>query len=340
MTNKRQPVSIRAMLEGEGRDARLYRDTLLWLLLHGYAPHDVGFNITDLGNWLIDNNRDLRKEFAGEPLRKSLRLHTKRSYITSCVKTMVTMGLLAEAGRTQAQKNRLETTIYCQTIYGELFAKILKAYDEKGESRKLAQQYALRSFEAFFDASGRVVSALTARTINELTSQSKFTEDVPVLEMISMFVLYDEDPVERLFRFLRGWEPFSGIFTKNLRQTESPAMEEALLEIKLRLEGETDKHAGKAWRFERSRCNADRSIAVLDIICEKCKKHYPLGVHLIQLLDSRLTGKRTVDGTWQPRKGDCILCGARQSTHPTFTLSPFWETAIGIPKTSRWAGKD
>ena len=82
-------------------DFALPMEILMW----GSDKFDE-FRFTELGNWLIENHRPFKDEFAGSHTRRSYRLHSKRSYIKSRMEDLVRLGLIRKHGTAKAEKNR------------------------------------------------------------------------------------------------------------------------------------------------------------------------------------------------------------------------------------------
>jgi hypothetical protein len=104
--------------DSTSKDARLLYD----IFRYGYGVKSLeGFKITELINWLLDNNHDLRNDDEIKHQRKSHRVIVKRSYIQRRLDYLIRNDCIMQTGSVDSEKNGEKTPLYQFTpflIYG------------------------------------------------------------------------------------------------------------------------------------------------------------------------------------------------------------------------------
>jgi hypothetical protein len=96
--------------------------------------NNEGFRFSDLGNWLIANNREFSNYYTDSKNRTppNVRLANNRQRIEKLIDGLVTLGLLKVSSFVEAEKNRREPIeIYNFSIEGLFLSWILKATDDE-----------------------------------------------------------------------------------------------------------------------------------------------------------------------------------------------------------------
>jgi hypothetical protein len=128
----------------------LTRDILSWYIKNFKQGNRIAeFRFTDLANWLIDHHRTFIEQFENSHIRKSYRLHTKRSYIKGRLKELINSGFIDNTGLVKAQKNDSDTQLYCFTKQGCTFAWLVETKFSIGDARKSALEMFLSELSDF-----------------------------------------------------------------------------------------------------------------------------------------------------------------------------------------------
>lgn len=107
--------------------------------------NNEGFRFTDLGNWLIKNNREFYNYYTDSKKRTppNIRLANNRQRIQKLIDGLVTLGLLKISSFVEAEKNRREhIEIYNFSMEGLFLSWLLKAGDEEISSKQSSETIA------------------------------------------------------------------------------------------------------------------------------------------------------------------------------------------------------
>lgn len=310
------------ILKADDRDAALCRDILSWVI-NTSNPTVTGdykkFRFSELGNWLIDNHKLFRQEFASSRLPKSYRLHSRRNFIQDKIDFLIDLGLIYKEGTVKAEKNNSRVPIYSFSKEAILLGYLIKARMHKGEKRRTAINTILSSF-SFFDPGNsqhRVLSIFVKKCMEREVFGNLEDDNV-------LYVLISCLPDQRLFGVLRQLvflhTKLKDIFVESIKELNEIDRELVLFQIKLDVEREVTFFASKEWEIMRLKNIQDLANVILQGFCDKCDKVYQFKYDLFQFLD--LPDTRTINIDQRPKIQtiNCIKCGAKNA----MDLIPSW----------------
>jgi hypothetical protein len=76
------------------------------------------FRFTELANWLLENNIQLRNELQSSHYTKSYKLHSKTSFIAARLDRVIDEGIIEIIGNVEAEKNKVPVPLYRFTQSG------------------------------------------------------------------------------------------------------------------------------------------------------------------------------------------------------------------------------
>ncbi len=141
------------------KDSLMYQDILKYGVKH---PYENGFRVTEVANWLMRNNLEMKNYYVDNKSRTPIcaRVGYRRQRIQSCLQNLTRLGLLIEKEKVKAEKNNELTSLYDFTQEGYLLGaiisvevehvfNILKSYSDINDSFILA--FIIRFFKKEFE---------------------------------------------------------------------------------------------------------------------------------------------------------------------------------------------
>jgi hypothetical protein len=108
------------------------------------------YDVTSIGNWLLEHHQPFINEFANSHTKPSYRLQSRRTYIKNRINDLVELELMRLAGTTQSEKNNTDKQLYSFTKEGYIFAWLLEAkYAKDKERRAVAAVFFKRTVYIF-----------------------------------------------------------------------------------------------------------------------------------------------------------------------------------------------
>ena len=106
------------------KDSLMYQDILEYGIKH---CDEHGFRLTELANWLMRNNLEMKNYYVDNKSRTPIcvRVGYRRQRIQSCLQNLIRLGLLIEKDKVKAKKNNELTSLYDFTREGYLLSAIL-----------------------------------------------------------------------------------------------------------------------------------------------------------------------------------------------------------------------
>jgi hypothetical protein len=106
------------------KDSLMHQDILEYGIKHCDGH---GFRLTELANWLMRNNLEMKNYYVDNKSRTPIyaRVGYRHQRIQSCLQNLIRLGLLIEKGKVKAQKNNELTSLYDFTREGYLLSAIL-----------------------------------------------------------------------------------------------------------------------------------------------------------------------------------------------------------------------
>jgi hypothetical protein len=295
------------------KEALLYQDIIQYFHKTGESKS----KFTDIGRWLIENNKEFRHEYDRD-LRFSSKQNTTIRYalekrkdrINNKIKDLVQLGLLDNTEKTRASKIGTPIPLYALTGEGYFIHLLLERQKpDKGDviNSDLYDliQYNLGRFD-FLRAS------ILSKIYEGLKDRGSFIEAIDVLES----VLLTENKMQTIFEciiktgalipphkiankslFWEYYEVNKAVVNKLDEETRS----KYYFSLKLALEREIAlQHPSREWENLMIENIGDHSALVLYGRCKSCKEEYPV----------------LVDGPeywWGDSLGDCSKCNGKRT---------------------------
>lgn len=160
-----QPEQIEAKDEDYRREIRLFRDILRFIRtmdeetkdkrelagicnIEGFDFKET-FKIRTLCNWLLENNVDLRNEFANQRMAKTYRAHAISSRISTRLKKLTDLGLISiDDEEIESERNGEKTYQYYVERNGFLIVSLLNLqnFDRSSNQYKRILEFVLNRF--------------------------------------------------------------------------------------------------------------------------------------------------------------------------------------------------
>jgi hypothetical protein len=111
--NRAQKISI--VFENKNESQAL-RDILsMYIQSLGQNKSVQEYDVTSIGNWLLEHHQPFINEFASSHTKPSYRLQSRRTYIKNRISDLVELELMRLAGTTQSEKNNTDKQLYAFT---------------------------------------------------------------------------------------------------------------------------------------------------------------------------------------------------------------------------------
>jgi hypothetical protein len=332
-------------------DLALPREILMW----GSDKSDE-FRFTELGNWLIENHRPFKDEFAGSHTRRSYRLHSKRSYIKSRMEDLVRLGLIQKHGTAKAEKNRSDIPIYKLTFGGVIVGAILVASktSQASSTQNSATARAVLLISAYLKLN-KVSTFLFLSNFFAKCEQEQRYGDYGFIHLLR--VLFSHFTGEFNLRQARIavmciptlYEDLEDIFFQTLNELDEQTRKLLLLQFKMDVEAdysykyEMDIEIAKEWEIMRFENIQNYSKVTLSGYCQECKLSYPFVMDIFSFI--RLPDIFAVEHGIDPdtqqieestavvQKIDCFRCGKKNC----LVIIPNWYTVAKVhPMKASW----
>ena len=353
-------VTIHDLLlpNGDSGDFALLRDILMW----GSEKFDE-FRFTELGNWLIENHRPFKDEFAGSHVRRSYRLHSKRNYIKSRLEDLVGLGLIEQHGTAKAERNQSDIPIYKFTIGGIIVGAILvasKTY-QQGSTQNGATARATFLIAEYLKHN-KVSTFLFLSNFFAKCEHERRYGDYSFIHMLRVFFSYLYHTGEFNLRQARLavmciptlYEDLEEIFFQTLNDLDEQTRTLLLLQFKMDVEGDysykhqMDTEIVREWELVRFENIQNYSKVTLSGYCKECKLSYPFVMDIFAFI--RLPDIFAVEYGIDPdtmqieestavsQKIDCFKCGKKSC----LILIPNWYAFDKVYplKASQYATRD
>lgn len=288
-------------MENRTPDGMLYQDFYRFAMEKGLQP----FKFTELANWLLDNNINLRNEFADSHIPKSYRVHCKSSYIKTRLNNMIRAREIEGTEKTKAQKNNQVISLYTYTLHSFLVALSLydnlkdKKYDNlRAKHRSIFYNLA----KSQLDSDYSIENEFYSKFLDKLYERADFEDFVTIS---SPFIQsYRSSVFTLVFPWLDSGDAFgfdqimvggnnilkkpeiSSIVLETLNEFETESKILLLFQMKFGIE---DHYYGllSSREFEKLRIknigNANR--ITVQIKCSKCESFIPISADVNDLLE-------------------------------------------------------
>ncbi len=129
-------ITIPGILNKGNPNTQIYRDIFRFITLKSKENFEnksdprkyfsnSEFRVRELINWLLENNREMRKEFWGAKQSMSYKAHSKTPYVTTRLEVLDELDLIKVAKKAPSLRNKSETEVYELSHYGVLIALML-----------------------------------------------------------------------------------------------------------------------------------------------------------------------------------------------------------------------
>lgn len=280
-------VPINKIFSSEDADARFYRDILFWSTLR---ERGRPFKLTELGNWLLENNTDLRNEFTGSHIPRSYRLHSKRKYFQARLEYLVDNKILQALGTEKSAKNQSQTTVYDFTELGYYLGKCLIAtrtpeVNIESAIGQLIQEKITHNSK--YDSS---IAAFWNILLRRAQEQGFFVKLNQRFRIIGQFFphSFETDTIRQLVYAGSNYSPLMAEFIiETLKECESELKDLVLFQMKLFFEGETPVNVTREYERLRLANITNLQTVVLQGYCGGCKERYPVALNIFEVLPIR-----------------------------------------------------
>lgn len=271
------------------------------------------FRLTRIGNWLIENNKVFRKEFEGTRVRKSYRLHSKRTYIKHRLEDLVEIDLIIDAGTIQSEKNKTDTDLYKCSIPGFIIGATL-CLDNPDKNIKNISMILLCIFWFYqlirFDRSAFAIlrDMMIPLGIREAARLYKKL----ATEMISCLYEGNYDILLEAILFSKANDKAFHEGILRILSIRSPDDRKLIyIDLKQYVEskfGGMAFIATKEWEILRQKNFDNYSMVTVAAVCSKCEQSFPLSFSLDEYLEMPMKDKSEFL-CYQPV--NCIKCKSK-----------------------------
>jgi hypothetical protein len=281
-------------------DGMLYQDFYRFAMEKGLQP----FKFTELANWLLDNNINLRNEFADSHIPKSYRVHCKSSFIKTRLNNMIRAREIEGTEKTKAQKNNQVISLYTYTLHSFLVALSLydnlkdKKYDDlRAKHRSIFYNLAKSQLDSDYCVENEFYSKFLdklyeqANFENFVTISSTFMEGFRSSVHTLIFPWLDYGDAYGFDQGMVGGnkilkEPqISSVVLETLNELDPESRELLFFQLKFGIE---DHYYGRCStkEFEKLRIKniSNENQVTIQTKCSKCGSCFPVTVNLDDLL--------------------------------------------------------
>ena len=243
------------------------------------------YDVTSIGNWLLNYHQPFVNEFSKSHTKPSYRLQSKRTYIKNRINDLVQLGLMKSTGTTQSEKNNTDKQLYAFTKEGYIFAWLLEAkYAEDKNRRAIAIENFFRELSTYSIDSNSSFTFCFVKYVERCSEEGVFAEDI-----IELFPI-----TENYFRFFRLLflcglytnEKSSRIILEIIQELDEETKD--LIKCQLKLDIESNYYDGmgasKDWEIARSDNIQNYDVVTLQGYCLECKMMWPHIMDLFQFL--------------------------------------------------------
>lgn len=293
LTNK--PLQKISILFEDKNNALACRNILSWYAKLTEKKKVINeFDVTEIGNWLLDNHLPFVKEFSGSHIINAYRLQSKRTYIKSRLDELVRLGLIEVIGKRLAEKGVVEKNIYAFTNEGHLWSWLIEAKYASDENRRLTT---LNNF--FGEMTAYVIDSHTSFTdsfikyINKCISQGLVSKSYS--KYYFDYILQNLYPLtQNYFRFFR-FSFLMGLYTNQdtsrilleiIENTDEETQKLILMQLKLDIESNyyDEMNTSKDWELARYDNLSDHNMITLQGYCLDCKSLWPYTWKILEFL--------------------------------------------------------
>lgn len=286
-------------------------DGILFQDFFRFAIEEKGlepFKFTELANWLLDHNVNLRNEFAGSHMPKTYRVHSKSSFIKTRLNEMMREGYIEEIGKTKAEKNNQSTPLYRFTLNSLKTLSFL--YDDINEQkyntiRSKHRDIFYRLAKSELDSHYSIENKFCSNLIEKLYQQVGFEDFITISDKFIPF-LTDFRLRLNVFSLFFPWlgaeyvglgyrdaevvtlvtkPQISSLVLETLNQLDPESREVLLFELKFGIEDSYYWECSTP-EFERLRIKniSNKNKITIQTKCSKCQSCSPVTVNLNDLL--------------------------------------------------------
>jgi len=234
------------------------------------------------------------EQFENSHIRKSYRLHTKRSYIKGRLKELINSGFSDNTGLVKAQKNDSDTQLYCFTKQGYIFAWLVEAKFSIGDARTVALEMFLSELSDF---TATISESSFAGCLIEYFNQCiriglcARLDDRYFQPFFALFPIgRDYFQILRLF-FMFGLytnEESARIILEIIEELDDEKRKLILLQLKLDIEANyyNVMDATNDWELKRYDNITNERVVTIQGFCLECRSKFPVETDLMEFLQA------------------------------------------------------
>lgn len=287
--NRAQKISI--LFENKNESQAL-RGILSMYIQLGQNKSVQQYDVTSIGNWLLNNHLPFVNEFANSRTKPSYRLQSKRTYIKNRINDLVQLGLMKITGTAQSEKNNTDKQLYAFTKEGYIFAWLLEAkYTTDKNIRAIAIESFFRELSKYSIDSDSSYTFCFVKYVERCSKEGVFAEYTgeDIENIIKLFPITEN--YFRFFRLLFLWglytnQKTSRIILEIIQELDEETKE--LIKCQLKLDIESNYYDGmgasKDWEIARSDNIQNYDVVTLQGYCLECKMMWPYVMDLFQFL--------------------------------------------------------
>lgn len=284
-----KPQLVEFVTKSPRVDAELCRDFLRWVIKRESPLQD--FKLTDVGNWLIENNRNFRKEYDGSHIARSYRLHSKRNYIQARLDYLYSISLIRMAGETKSEKNLSKTKLYAPTEDALLLAWILEIKSGQTTRRKQGLEGLHKFINANMnpDASSYIFFQHLFDELKKRNVLNRYIQDLADYALGNWHVDLGWDPEELLMtHFHYVFYQRNQELVKNVLGN-LPDEPRKLFLFALKLKFESNEVGDIEWEKQRLENISDYTKVTVMWECSSCGARFPATVNIFDYFQMAFT---------------------------------------------------
>ena len=292
IVTKNRALKISILFEN-GDESQALRDILSMYIQSIKQNKSIQeYDVTSIGNWLLEHHQPFINEFANSHTKPSYRLQSRRTYIKNRINDVVELELMRLAGTTQSEKNNTDKQLYAFTKEGYIFAWLLEAkYAKDKERRAVAVDCFLRELCTYSIHSNSSFTFCFIKYVERCSEEGVFAEygEEDLEHIIELFPITKN--YFRFYRLLFLWglytnQKSSRIILEIIQELDEETKQ--LIQCQLKLDIESNYYDGmgasKDWEIARSDNIQNYDVVTLQGYCLECKMMWPYVMDLFQFL--------------------------------------------------------
>jgi len=338
-------------LRGYTKDSLMYQDILKYGIKH---PYENGFRFTEIANWLMRNNIEMKNYYVDNKSRTPMyvRIGNRRQRIESCLHNLIRLGLLIEKDKIKAERNNELTSLYDFTREGYLLGAIISVEGE----------HVFNILKSYSDINDSFILAFIIRFFKKEFERGRFDVivDFFLRTILPRYRVENGRELMKLFLGVRhslNWILFPDSFLETLHELDAEAKKMVLFQFKLEIEeyyngnylveelrvlefnnsltwnkiGKREDYSkliaipGKEWHLTRFDNISDYSTVTIPGFCSRCRTEGAFLYDTLRYLDCIISFYIRHDPGGYPH-GKCNKCNNNYGLSAHVMLLPHFTT--------------